>query len=310
MQEFTRRHGADNLLHVTGDGLKLRALLDDVSVMPFLASKRLVVLEPAPDLEAEEWAVVKASIHPDVLLLIVDRRTATGARARRKNTLASKALEAASDTVKTFEALSRRDLESWLKAEAASASASFEPGAQSALLEAVGEDQALLSSEVTKLALAAGGAPISVALVEEHVAPSDEGVIWRIGDLIGRGQGPEAYAFANRFLDRGGEPFQLWNTLLLFVRHAAVVADVVAAGDDPAAAVREGGVPFPMLSALRSFASRYDRRTVMAQVEMGCDFDRALKTGELKSSDDADAEIRAAVDRLLLALVRPVSRAG
>lgn len=305
--EFAKRHGLDNLLRVDGQSLKLRALLDEVSTMPFLASKRLVVVEPAPDLEPEEWQTVKASIHPDVLLLLVDRRAATGAKARRKNTNASKALEAAADTVKTFDGLSRREVEPWLRAEAKMHGATFAPGAEQTLIELLGEDQALLAGEVAKLATAAAGAPISSALVEELVSPSDEGVIWRITDLLGQQQPATTYAFARRFLDRGGEAFQLWNTLLLFVRHAAVVADVSAAGGDPSIAVREGGVPFPMASALRSFVQRHDRRAIMGYVERCCDLDKALKTGELKASDDAQAEILAALDCLLLALARPAT---
>ncbi len=305
-REFAAKHGADNLLQVDGQSLKLRALLDDVSVMPFLASKRLVVVEPAPDFEPEEWQTVKGAIHPDVLLLLVDRRAATGAKARRKNTNASKALEAAVDAVKTFDALSRRELEPWLRAEATSLGGSFGPGAEQALLELLGEDQALLASEVAKLTTAAGGKPISASLVEELVSPSDEGVIWRITDLIGRDQPVATYTFARRFLDRGGEPFQLWNTLLLFVRHAAVMSDVVGSGDDPSSAVREGGVPFPMVQALRAFVQRCDKQSIVALVDLCCDLDKALKTGELKASDEAQAEILAALDRLLLALIRPV----
>lgn len=308
MREFAAKHGADNLLQVDGQSLTFRALLDDVSVMPFLASKRLVVVEPAPDFAPEEWQTVKVSIHPDVLLLLVDRRAATGAKARRKNTNVSKGLETAADAVKEFKALTRRELEPWLRAEAKALGASFGPGAEQTLLELLGEDQALLSSEMVKLATAAAGAPISPALVEELVSPSDEGVIWRITDLIGRNQATATYAFARRFLDRGGEPFQLWNTLLLFVRHAAVMADVLSCGDDPANAVRNGGVPFPMVSALCSFAQRHDMSSIIALVDLCCDLDRALKTGELKASDDAQAEILAVIDRLLLALIQPVSR--
>lgn len=302
-REFAERHGADNLQRLPGDGLKLRELLDAISTMPFLAEKRLVIVEPAPDFEAEEWATVKSSIHPDVLLLLVDRRAATGAKARRKNSNASKGLEAAADTVKDFPAIDRRGLEAWLRAEASLAGASFAPGAAQSLIELVGEDQGLLAAELGKLAVAAGGEPITPALVEELVSPSDEGVIWRITDLIGRGRPVETYAFARRFLDRGGEPFQLWNTLLLFVRHAAVVGSS-GAGDDP---VREGGVPFPMASALRMFTAGRPRAELLSLVRLCCDLDKALKTGELKSSDEASAEILAVLDRLLLGLCRPVS---
>ncbi len=306
IRQFAERHGADNLQRLTGDSLKLRDLLDAISTMPFLAEKRLVVVEPAPDLEAEEWVTVKASIHPDVLLLLVDRRAATGAKARRKNSNASKGLEAAADTVKDFPAIDRRGLDAWLRTEAEAAGASFATGAAQSLVELVGEDQGLLAAEVSKLAVAAGGEPISPVLVEELVSPSDEGVIWRITDLIGRGRPVETYAFARRFLDRGGEPFQLWNTLLLFARHAAVVASATS-GDDP---VREGGVPFPMVSALRSFVAGRPRAEILGIVQLCCDLDKALKTGELKSSDEANAEILAALDRLLLSLCKTVSRSG
>ncbi len=306
IQEFVGRHGADNLQRLVGDGVKVRHLLDAIATMPFLAEKRLVVVEPAPDLEAEEWATVKASIHPDVLLLLVDRRAAAGAKARRKNSNSSKGLEAAADVVKEFPALDRRGLDAWLRAEVAAAGASFTPAAIQSLLELVGDDQGLLSAEIGKLAIAAAGSPIERELVEELVWPSDEGVIWRITDLIGRGRPTETYAFARRFLDRGGEPFQLWNTLLLFVRHAAVVGSVA----DTAVAVREGGVPFPMASALRAFTAGRSQNEMLSLVRLCCDLDKALKTGELKSSDEANAEILAALDRLLLGLCQSVSRSG
>jgi DNA polymerase III delta subunit len=307
-KEFAQKHGLDNLCHVDGEKITLRALLDDIAAMPFLASKRLVIVEPIPDFSSEEWETVKNSIHPGVLLLLVARKPATPARGRKKAATA-KGPEAIADAVKDFPALNRRQVEAWLREEAGSAGASFAAGAEATLLEMVGDDQALLQSEVQKLALAAAGRAIDRALVEEFVSPSDEGVIWRITDLIGRGQAREAMTFAHRFLQRGGEAFQLWNTLLLFVRHAAVMFAAVHETGDSSAAVRDGGVPFPMAQALATFVRGRDQRSIVALVRLAVDLDRSLKNGELRASDEAPSEIQAAIDRLLLALLLPaVSR--
>ena len=54
IDEFSKKHGPENIVRVDGKGLTVRILLDEVGVMPFLAEKRLVIVDGVPKSTKEE----------------------------------------------------------------------------------------------------------------------------------------------------------------------------------------------------------------------------------------------------------------
>ena len=93
-----QKHGSENMLTLLSKEATLSALLDAVQTMPFIAEKRLVVVEGIPKLEKEECKELTASVHPQTVLLFADPKP-------DKRLSSVKELLATSD-VKTFEPLS------------------------------------------------------------------------------------------------------------------------------------------------------------------------------------------------------------
>ena len=69
---FREKHGEENLLRLTARHLTVGALLDEVAVAPFIAEKRLVLIEGIPTLSKEEVEQLANMVHPQVIITFVD----------------------------------------------------------------------------------------------------------------------------------------------------------------------------------------------------------------------------------------------
>lgn len=293
--EFVKKHGEDNCVRVDGAKASVRDLLDDVSVQPFLAAKRLVVLDGAPSCNAEEVRTLASQIHPDVILLIVDPKL-------DKRTSGAKEFLKACE-VKEYPPLKGKAISDWVVSLAQKRQASFDTSALSLLLEYIGEDQDLLSQEVEKLIIAAHGRVITKEDIEFLCVPTDEGIVWRITDLLSAGHHQEALLYAHRLLDRGGDAYGLWAILLSFLRNVIAVKAAVSAGvTSPSAVAEETGVhPF----ALRSLLP-YAKKTAIEELRQILSWvtqaDTDLKTGGLRATDESPQELFGLIDRFILTL--------
>ena len=71
-QQFSQKHKRENLLLLRAKETSVSDLLDAVSTMPFVASKRLVILEGVPRMEREGFQSIVENIHPQTVLVIAD----------------------------------------------------------------------------------------------------------------------------------------------------------------------------------------------------------------------------------------------
>lgn len=293
--EFVRKHGAENCLRLDGPRLSLRELLDEVSVMPFLATKRLVVIDGLPPLQKDEWKTLRLQVHPDVAVVIVDvLGVSTGTK--RSPAVTRAAREGVEETLE-FPALGRPQLLSWMRQEAEASGIALGVPEQQLLVDLLGDDQALIASEVQKLALYRAGQAVTTEDIEELVLASAEGVAWRITDLIAQRKGKEALAYALRFLERGGEPWLLWNTVLSFARTLVLLRATAEEGvSDAAAAAKATGLPFPSARGAIGFASTLAPAGLVELVRWLVEADRSLKSGGLKATDEQPGELLALLE--------------
>ena len=148
---FTEKYGPENLVQLDGATLTSRQLLDEISVMPFLAAKRLVVVDGLPKVDKEEAESIPRNIHPEVVLVFL-QRPGSGVR---KNAAGTKELLKIMDDTKEFAAVKGPKLLSWLQARLSAHHVRMSADAMQKLLELLGDDQEMLSQEVAKLALSA-----------------------------------------------------------------------------------------------------------------------------------------------------------
>lgn len=293
VEEFTKKHGAENIVRLDGKTLTIRALLDEVGVMPFLAEKRLVIVDSVPKSTKEEMRALEAGIHSATVLLFVD--PAPDKRLGGVKELASVA------TTKSFTPLKGPKLQQWLVGEASRLGIVFDPDAAEALVERLGDDQESLASELEKLSLFAQHRALTVDDIDVQTIPTDEGVVWTMTDLVSAGKKKEALRYARRLLDRGSDAYGLWAILLSMLKNLTLVR---AALDDGMTlprdiAERTGMHPFALRS-IQSYAQRCSTADIARVVAWAVETDVRLKTGGYRATDEAPQELHALIDRFLL----------
>ncbi len=291
--QFRKKHGEENLIRLEGKGLDMRLLLDEISAAPFLAESRLVIVDGVPKCTKEDIDMLERVIHPKTVLLFADASP-------DKRLAGTKALLKSAE-VKEFKALQPAALRQWAEALTREAGSSLEQGAFETLLELVGKDQDMLAEEVKKLSLLAAPKPVTRDLAEEMGVPSDEGVVWRMTDLLSAGNRLEAARFAKTSIARGGDAYGMWAILLNSLKNLVAVSAAVQAGEtDPTAIASKTGVhPFALRSML-PYARRTDAAKLRVFLDRIVEDDIALKTGTYKATDESPEEIVSLIDRFIL----------
>ncbi len=293
MREFQKKHGEENCAVLDGQKLSIRQLLDDVAVLPFLADKRLVIVDGVPKCSKEEVQVLAQNVHPQVLLLFCDAKP-------DKRGGGVKEILATAD-VKEFAPVKGKQLSMWLETYARDAGANLEPAARDALMECLGEDMDLLSQEIDKLALLATGRSITKHDVETMTIPSDEGIVWRMTDLLCEGSKTEALRYAKRMLDRGGDAYGLWAILLSMLKNLVLVRAALNSGMTSSKDIADStGVHIFALRSLQPYARRAKDADIEKLLGWAVHADRDLKTGVIRATDEAPQELQALIDSFIM----------
>lgn len=292
-QEFRAKHGPENYIRLEPTGLTFRMFLDEIAAAPFIAEKRLIVVEGTPKFSKEESVLIPDHLHPSCVLLIVDPKP-------DKRLSATKELQKIS-TLKQFPVLDARRLASWMDQEAKNLGTTIEVDARSLLVDIVGEDQEMLSSELAKCSLAAFGRSITREDVEELAVPSGEREIFTLTNLIAAGKVEQALRYAQGLMERGETAQSLWGILLWMLECLTLVTAAVAEHErNPAKIASQMGVPFPSVRSLMPLASNVDLAALKRLVSETIAADIDLKTGGYRATAEAPEELVALIDRLVL----------
>jgi DNA polymerase-3 subunit delta len=293
-EAFVAKHGMENLLLFDGGSLKLSDLLDAVETLPFIAEKRLVIVDGVPKFDRHEMEMLPGRIHPQTVAVIMDPSP-------DKRLSAVKALEKVAE-VKRFPLLRRPELMMWLRTEIAQEGGSISQGAILALLDTVGEDQRVLSNELRKLILFVAGREITESDVETLSVPSGTQVIWKLTDLIGSGRATEALLFLKNRLERGEDPYGMWVILLNMVKNLVLVQAAIKEGITTERSIGEafGVHPFSIRGIL-PLARILSHEKVCDLLQWVTDADIRLKSGGYHYSADRPQELVALTERVILA---------
>lgn len=293
IDEFSKKHGADNIVRLDGKRLTIRELLDEVGVMPFLSEKRLVIVDGVPKSSKEEIQALEQSIHPATVLLFVD--PAPDKRLGGVKHLASVA------TPKAFPPLKGPKLLQWIATEAERLGMTMEHGSAETLVERLGDDQGAIATELSKLSIAVGTKVLTSADIDLHTIPTDEGVVWTMTDLVSAGKKKESLAYARRLLERGSDAYGLWSILLSMLKNVvlvrAAVDDRITSSKD--IAERTGVHPFALRS-LQPYAASCSKADLAKAVAWAVESDVQLKTGGYRATDEAPQELHALIQTLLV----------
>lgn len=248
-----------------------------------------VVTNPGPLVQSTEgrtaFLAALGLVAPGNALVILDA-TASGAKAPSLKRLVD-AVQSAGGTVRRFDSPRRGALAGWVEAEARQRGLQLAPGAAKALADRLGGlvDQndverryltRIASTELDKLALYRGDAPISTDDVKALVAEAVPGSVWGFTDAVGERRGAAAAALLERLLDDTPEPVLL-AVLYRRVRELLELGDRIGNGER-----------LPMAAKAMGINSDYRAQTLAAQA-------RLWTTDELAAALDDLLELDAMV---------------
>lgn len=293
ISEFAKKYGEENITVVQSATTPLRTLFDEVSVLPFLAEKRLVVVEGIPKTTKEEIELFEQCVHPSSVVLFIESKP-------DKRLVGVKELMKKANS-RVFEPLKGAPLVSWVHTYAAQQTITLDSFAVETLMEYTGDDQSMLSQEILKLAAFAPHTAITKKEIEALSVPTEEGVVWKISDLLAAGRKQEALLFAHRLIDRGGDAYGLWAILTSMFKNLVFVFAATESGIHSSEQIAEetGIHPFALRSLLQ-YCKRLHRPEVFSFLQWTASTERALKTGELRATNEAPQEINAVIDAFIL----------
>lgn len=222
-----------------GDKANWAEIHDELETLPFLSSRRLVVIDRAdPFVTRERPRLEKYVAEPSktgVLILDVQSWPA--------NTKLAKLL--AEPATLVCKAPATAKLPEWCVAWcAAQHGKPLSVPAARLLVDLVGPDMGLLDQEMAKLAIYAGAnSRIDTPDVDQLVGQSRTENTWKIFDLIGAGQIGGALTLLDRLFDQGEEPLRLLGAFSMQLRRLAQAARLHSQGQSLPDALESAGVP-------------------------------------------------------------------
>ncbi|GIW80727.1 MAG: hypothetical protein KatS3mg105_2534 [Gemmatales bacterium] len=225
-----------------GDKTSYAEIIDEVATLPFMGSRRMVVVEAADRFVTNNRALLEKYVAEPCAtgILVLEVRTWSAA------TKLAKAIPDAA-TIQCKTPPSYR-LPEWctLWATKRHGKRLTLPAAR-LLVELAGTDMGILDQEITKLAVyAAKASQIDVADVDLLVGRGQTANIFRILDALAARKPDEALDILGRLFDQGEDAIRILGALSAQLRKLAQVALLMKAGETFASAATQAGIPaFP-----------------------------------------------------------------
>jgi DNA polymerase-3 subunit delta len=268
-----------NMTLLDGAGLTLSQLRQAADAMPFLATRRLVIVtgylaylgSKKEDVQALLDYV--AQLAPSTDLVLVET----------ESLLRQHPLLKAGGQVEHFGELDRHNLQSWIIRRVGERGAAIEPSAAEMLGRLVGPNLRALNNEIEKLVLYLNGErPIRQAEVELLVPYVEEAEQFGLSNAIGQRDARRAYDQLRKELDEGKNPMAILGSIAAQVRALLEVKDLAEQGLSPAEIARSKGWKSDYAAKMRlKEAARFSTARLEQILELLLEFDLAIKTGRM-----------------------------
>ena len=228
-----------NTAVLDGRSLSLDEMRTTCNTMPFLAEKRLVIVEGMlarfePRASISESAKsqndplasgLRAYLPdlPESAQLIFTER---GALSERNSML--RTLKELGGTVKEFASPAGAELTAWIVSQIRSGGGDISPRAAETMAAFVGSNLRQLDQEAEKLIAYTGGRQIQEADVHQLVADAREMKVWTLTDAVAAGQRDLALQALHHMLNDGAQPLML---LAMIVRQFRMLVQVKDLGE-------------------------------------------------------------------------------
>jgi DNA polymerase-3 subunit delta len=202
-----------------GKSASLADVLDELRMLPFFTSRRIVVIDEADPFVTKYRREIEAHVEApkgDGILVLMLKSLPSNTRLSRLIDESGLALDCNSPPEK--------DLAAWLMEFAAKFQTHLDPDAAGLLLELVGADVGILAAEVEKLAVYVGASGrVRRADVSKVVEAGRIETVWHILDAATTGQAAAAIKHLDDLLASGEHPIRVlagFTSSLLKIHHA------------------------------------------------------------------------------------------
>ena len=273
-----------NTTVLEAQGLSLSDIRHHADAMPFLAAKRLVIvnnyLRALSGKKGELAALTTylADLPPTTDLVFVEKEALD-----RRHPALKMAGEAG---VIHFAGLDKNNLQPWIVKRAKELDAAIEPSAAQALGRLVGPNLRMLNSELEKLSLYVTDQqrPIQKADVDLLVPYTEEADRFGISNAIGQRNARRAFDQLRKELDEGKNHMAIMGSIAAQIRALIEVKDMHERGMSPAEIAQAKGWRSDYAAKVRlTEAAKFSMPRLEQILEMLLEFDLAIKTGRMDS---------------------------
>lgn len=276
-----------NLSEVDGTQTSTAELIGMVSVSPFLADRRLVIVRGFITWITRKGAGKTGKAQLDRLLdelptlpewarLVFIEPKALNAN----NSVLKLATDHEHGYVKLFDA--EKNLVKWVTKQAERYESRIDFAAAQAIAEVVNGDMRRADNELIKLVSYADGQPITEDMVALLTPYTKEANIWRMIDAMAYGRGEEALNMLYTVLsDKNTSAFQVWSALIGQFRQMLLAKEHLSTGGSVKTlpdAIGKKFVPRELTSQIKRFSLR-DLEAIYRRL---LDYDTKIKTGGIK----------------------------
>lgn len=290
LADFKRRLGPPdtvdlNTTRFDGKSLTLANLRHACDAIPFLAERRLVIVEGLLTriTSQKEYLAALADYLPRLpettrLVFVEDKSLSA------KHPILKLAQQEERGYVKRFDAPNAKTLPGWVEKRARKHGGAIEPQAAHQLATVVGADLRLLDQEIFKLVTFTNAErPITKADVDAVVPYAQDAVVFDMVDALGRRDGRTAAQTLHRLLEMGEHPLRLLAMIVRQFRLLIQVGELKAQGNtsrDIAKALKLH--PFPA-GKLCNQATHFTAAQLETIYRHLLDTDVAIKTGKMEA---------------------------
>lgn len=282
-----------NRTELDGRALTVGQLQAAADAMPFMGERRLVIVRGLLGQTtgrkelAEPLMAYLARVPPSTRLVLAEGAMPENQRVLNwaKRWRPEPDEPALAPTIRRFDPPTAAALPGWLARRATGRGGALEPGAATALAEALVRDGSAdlfqADGEVEKLLTYAGDRAVTADDVARLVAPVSLENVFRLIDALGERNGARATSLFHRYLDEGEHPLRILGLIVRQFRQMARARAMLDAGTAPASLAARLGVPPFVATKVAAQARRFPFAALAAILQRLLDVDAGVKTGRL-----------------------------
>lgn len=282
-RSFIEEHGDIALEAYDGEELEPQRLRSILQAMPFLASKRAIILrQPSAQKQLSEVLEQLLNEVPETTELVIvehhpDKRTAY-----------YKTLQKVTD-FRSYDVLDENKLATWLSAQAKQSGGSLSAGDARYLIQRVGSNQQQLSNEVQKLLNYKPS--ITRAAIDELTEPAPQSTVFNLLDAAFKGQRRTVVQLYHEQRQQKVEPLAI---LAMIAWQLHIFALVKTAGErSPSEIAKEAKLSPYVVQKSVSAARNFTLNDLKRWIHRAAELDRQLKSSPI---DDDEALMQFLLD--------------